>query len=245
MLLFAFQASAQLVNIEAQRIQSDSVRFAGNAGIHFAYQKTNGITSARFSAATALQLKSKSLRHMYLILGSYDIARSFKMTSNHAGFGHLRYNYKINKWLRYEVFTQLQFNELLSLKYRILGGTGLRFKLHKGKLFNTYIGVSAFFEHEEVTLPVTTFNDDVRFSTYGVISWKFPKEKGEFTSVTYYQPSSVSIADYRVTTQNTLVLNLIKHLAFTTQFNYFIDTRPPEGVNREVISIENGLRFSF
>lgn len=244
-LLSGFSCTAQLVNIESQRIQSDSIRAAGNANINFSYQKTNGIASAHFRTALAFQLKSKSLRHIYLILGSYDLARSFNMTSNHAGFGHLRYNYKINKWLRWEVYTQIQFNQLLSLKYRALGGTGARFKLNKGKLFKTYVGISAFYEYEEITKPAHTFNSDVRISTYGVISWKFPKDKGEFTSITYYQPNAISSADFRITSQNSLVLNLAKRLAFITQFNYFMDTRPPEDVNREVFSLENGLRFSL
>jgi hypothetical protein len=244
MMLCSTVAYGQLVNIESQRIQTDSVRTAGNVGVHFNYQKTNGIPSAHFKATGALQLKSKSLRNIYLILGSYDYARAFKLTSNHAGFGHLRYNYKINNWLRYEVYSQIQFNELLSLRYRILGGTGLRFKINKNEKFKMYIGVSAFYEYEEVNT-AEFIDQNIRLSNYGVISWKFPKDRGEFTSISYYQPSTKDFSDFRFTSQNSLVLQFGAHLAFTTHFNYFNDTRPPEGIDREVISIENGLRWSW
>ena len=244
-LFYTLNCSAQLVNIESQRMQTDTVRAAGNAGLEYSFQKTNDVSASRIKATTSFQLKSKSLKHIYLILGNYDLARSFGMTSNHAGFGHLRYNYKINKWLRWEAYSQIQFNELLSLKSRLLGGTGARFKVNKGKFFKTYIGLSAFYEYEEVQQPEFLINRGLRMSNYGVISWQFPNGKGEFTSVTYYQPSFSDFSDFRINTQNTFVLNLTKYLAFTIAFNYFTDSNPPEGVDREVISLENGLRFKL
>lgn len=241
----AFSCDAQLVNIESQRMQTDTIRAAGNASVNYSYQKTNGISSSHFKTSASLQLKSKSLKNIFLILGSYDLAKSFGMTSNNAGFAHIRYNYKINPWLRWEVYTQLQFNELLSLKTRALTGTGARFKINKGKSFKMYLGLSAFYEYEEVRDPQFTASGDMRFSSYGVISWKLPNNLGEFTSVTYYQPSLFSLSDFRINSQNALVLKLTKHIAFTTQFNYFTDSNPPNGVDREVISLENGLRFTL
>ncbi len=242
---FAFQSRAQLVNIESQRMQTDSIRASGNASAHYSYQKTNGIASSHFKSAASIQLKSKSLKNIFLILGSYNLAKSFNMTSNNAGFAHLRYNYKINPWLRWEVYSQLQFNELLSLKTRGLAGTGARFKINKGKALKMYLGISAFYEYEEVRDPQFSASGAVRFSNYGVISWKFPNNLGEFTSVTYYQPSSTNISDFRINSQNALILRLTRQISFTTQFNYFTDSYPPKGVNREVISLENGLRFSL
>ncbi len=244
-LLAALSSNAQLVNIESQRMHNDSIRAAGNVNLSYSFQQTNGISTSRFRSSLAFQLKSKSLRHIYLILGSYDLARSFGMTSNHAAFAHLRYNYKINNWLRWEVYTQWQFNELLSLKSRALAGTGARIKVSDGKAFSTYFGISSFYEYEEVVDPEFSAYGNVRLSTYGVISWKFPKDRGEFTSVTYYQPSFEAIGDYRITSQNALIVKLTKYLSFTTHFNYFTDSNPPDDVHRETFSLENGLRFTL
>lgn len=244
-LILVFGANAQLVNIESQRMQSDSVRATGNAEAGYSYQKTNDIVTSKFNASLAVQLKSKSLRQIYLILGDYDLARSFDQTSNHAGFGHFRYNYKVNSWLRWEAYSQLQFNELLSLKTRLLLGTGARFKVLKEEHLKSYIGVSSFFEYEEVRDPGPIFNRDFRLSTYAVLSWKFPKNRGELTSTTYYQPLLNNFTDYRINSQNALVLNITKHVAFTTQFSYFVDSRPPINVDREVFSLENGIRVTL
>ena len=60
---------------------------------------------------------------------------------NNAGFLHFRYNYKLKKnWVRWEAFTQVQFNKANGLRLRFLIGTGPRFKLIQKEKFKTYIG---------------------------------------------------------------------------------------------------------
>lgn len=248
LVLVVFNASllfSQLVNIESRRMQTDTVRFAGNANLTFNYQKTNDITLNVFKASLSAQVKSKNLKHILLILGNYDLASSNKSTINNAGFSHLRYNYKFNKWLRWEVYTQLQFNELLSLKYRYLAGTGARFKLNHGEVIRTYLGISSFYEYEQIQDVAQTVNKDIRMSNYFVVSIKFPKNKGELTSTTYYQPLFRHVADYRLTNQSLIQFNITKQLALTTSVNYFFDFNPPVGVRQSTFSINNGLRWTF
>ncbi len=91
---------SQLVNIESRRMQTDSVRLAGSADLAFNYQKTNDISLNVFKTSVGAQIKSKNLKHMLLVLGSYELARTNLSTINNAGFGHLRHNYKFKKWLR-------------------------------------------------------------------------------------------------------------------------------------------------
>lgn len=246
--LLVFNVNAlfsQLVNIESRRMQTDSVRFAGNANLTFNYQKTNDITLNVFKSSVSSQVKSKNLKHSILILGNYDLASSNKSKINNAGFSHLRYNYKCNDWLRWEVYTQLQFNELLSLKYRYLAGTGARFKLNKGQVVRMYIGVSSFYEYEQIQDLQQTVNSDLRMSNYFVLSIKFPKNRGEITSTTYYQPLFRQFYDYRLTNQSLVQLNITKQLSITTSVNYFFDFNPPEGVKQSNFSLNNGLRFTF
>jgi hypothetical protein len=236
---------AQLVNIESRRMQTDSLRLAGNADISFNYQKTNDITLNVFKTSLSAQGKSKNLKHILLALGNYHLASSNNSTINNAGFGHLRYNYKWNKWIRWEVYSQIQFNELLSLRYRFLAGAGARFKLNHGETIKTYLGVSTFYEHEQIRDLQETINTDVRMSNYFVISIKFPKKRGELTSTTYYQPLFRAWNDFRITNQSLIQLNITKHLAFTTAVNSFFDANPPVDVQPSTFSLSNGLRFTF
>ncbi len=248
LLLVVFNASAlfsQLVNIESRRMQTDSVRFAGNANLTFNFQKTNDVTLNVFKASLNAQLKSKNLKHILLVLGKYDLSSSNKLTINNSGFSHLRYNYQYNKWLRWETYTQLQFNELLSLKYRFLAGMGTRFKLNHGEVVKTYLGVSALYEYEQIQDIQRTVNSDIRMSNYFVISIKFPKNVGEFTSTTYYQPLFKQFKDYRLTNESLVQLNISKQLSFITSVYYFFDFNPPNGVKQSTISVKNGLRWTF
>lgn len=236
---------AQLVNIESRRMQTDSVRLAGNANLSFNYQKTNDVTLNVFKASLSAQGKTKNLKNILLVLGNYNLAGSSGATINNSGFGHVRYNYKINKWFRWEVFSQLQFNELLSLRYRSLSGTGARFKLTHSETIGTYLGVSSFYEHEQIQDIQQTVNQDIRMSNYFVLSISFPKDRGEFTSTTYYQPLYQQFSDFRFSNQSLIQLNITKQLSFTTSVNYFFDSNPPAEVRQSTFALNNGLRWRF
>lgn len=238
-------AFSQLVNIESRRMHTDSVRLAGSADLSFNYQKTNDITLNVFRTSLSVQGKTKNLKHILLVLGNYNHALSNNSTINNEGFGHVRYNYKFNKWVRGEVYSQLQFNELLSLRYRFLTGMGARFKLNQGETVTTYLGVSTFYEYEQIQDVQQTINRDLRMSNYFVLSIKFPNKRGEFTSTTYYQPLFREVSDYRLTNQSLIQLNITKHLSFTTSVNYFFDFNPPTGVKQATFALNNGLRWTF
>ncbi|MFK7784894.1 MAG: DUF481 domain-containing protein [Crocinitomicaceae bacterium] len=236
---------AQLVNIESRRMQTDTLRFAGNVNLTFNHRRTNDVTLSVFKSSLTTQFKSKNLKHIFLVLGNYAFTQSNTATLANAAFGHVRYNYKYKDWLRWEAYTQLQLNELLSLKYRFLSGAGARFKLTHGEIFKAYIGVSAFYEHEVVEDVLQTESRDIRASNYFSFSIKFPKKRGEFVSTTYYQPLINFWADYRITTQSLVQLNITQHLSFITSVNYFFDYKPPVGVKPSTFSINNGLRIRF
>lgn len=239
-------ATAQLINIESQRIQSDSLRKAGNAAISFLYQENNNKPLTQFKSNAVFQFKTKSLKDVFLVLGNYQFSKTRDQQLSNAAFLHFRYNRRLNDWLKYEVYTQLQNNQLLSLRSRFISGTGLRFKFANETIFKGYLGISAFYEYEEsIEEENRLHRNDARMSNYLVLNFKFPNDKGEFISTSYYQPLVTKFSDFRFSNQSSLVINFTKHFAFTTTFSYFYDEFPPLGVARETISIENGIRFSL
>lgn len=240
-----FPAGAQLVNIESQRLQTDSIRFAGNANLSYTFQNNDGNKLNLFKTSGVAQIKSKNLKNSYLLLLNLEYTQANSNVLSNSAFTHFRYNKKLNNWLKWEIYEQLQYNRLLNLKSRFISGTGLRFKLTKGKIFKCYIGISGFYEYEETRDEINRFKNDFRMSDYLVLTLKFPKEKGELSISSYYQPLYGDFSDYRITNQSNLVLNLNKHFAFTTSFNLYFDRFPPQGINRQTMSIQNGFRYSF
>lgn len=193
----------------------------------------------------AFQFKSKSLKDIFLMLGNYQFATTRQQDLSNSAFGHLRYNRSLLPYLKYELFNQIQFNQLLNLRSRYIAGTGLRFKFSNKQVFKGYFGIGGFYEYEESIEDVRVFRNDFRQSNYLVLSIKFPNNKGEFSSTTYYQPLFKKYSDFRVSNQSSLVFNITKKIAFTTTFSYFYDAFPPEDIAKETISIDNGLRFQF
>lgn len=236
---------SQLVNIESQRIQTDSVRFTGNANFNFSYQKNNTRSLIQVKTSAVYQIKTKSYKDIFLVLGNYDFSKTRTAQLSNSAFGHLRYNRRINPSIKFELYTQLQTNQLLNLRSRYIAGTGLRFKFKNEKLLKSYLGITAFYEYEETQEDALVFRNDFRMSNYFVLSLKLPNSLGELTSTTYYQSLFDRFSDYRVTSQSNVVLNIVKHVALTITFNYFFDQNPPEGINKETVSFNSGLRLTF
>lgn len=240
-----FALIAQLVNIESSRIQSDTIRKAGNANVSFAYQKNNGKPLTQLKTSAVFQLKTKSLKDIFLILGSYDFSKTRNQQLSNAAFGHIRYNRKLNDMVKYELYTQIQANQLLNLRSRYIAGTGFRFKFVKEKLFKVYLGIASFYEYEESIETTRVFKNDFRMSDYLVLSFKFPKNFGELTSTSYYQPLYDRFSDYRLSNQTMLSINFTKNFAFTSSFSYTFDQNPPAGISTETINFTNGIRYSL
>lgn len=237
---------AQLINIESQRIQSDTIRKAGNASVSFLYQENNNKPLTQLKSGAVFQFKSRNLKNVWLMLGNYQFSKTREQQLSNAAFLHLRYNRKFNELLRYEAYSQLQNNRLLSLRSRFIAGTGLRIKFSAKKVFHSYIGISSFYEYEEsVENDSRLHRNDVRLSSYLVLSFKLPNEKGELISTSYYQPLVGQLSDFRFSNQSSLVIHFSKKLSFTTTFSYSYDEFPPTGIARETISMENGLRLNL
>ena len=107
----SFIAKAQIVNIERARMQSDTTGWMGNAGASLALTRN---VQQVFTTDLDVHLQYKSKKSLYLLLGNYGFlkAAGTKLIDN--TFFHLRYNYKINRTLRWEAFTQLQQLQLIN-----------------------------------------------------------------------------------------------------------------------------------
>ena len=136
---------AQIVNTEKARMQSDTTGWMGNAGASLSLVKN---TQQVFTADANAHLQYKSKKSLYLILASYGFLKGGNNKLIDNTFIHLRYNYKLNKTIRWEVFTQLQNNVVTKIKSRYLLGTGPRFKILSTKIIRLYAASLIMYEHE-------------------------------------------------------------------------------------------------
>ncbi len=234
-------AFAQIVNIESQRIQSDTTGWFGNVGTTFLFEK-NAVQILNINANAHVELKTN--KSLYLFLVSYSFLKGSGETLNNNLFYHLRYNYKINKWLRWEVFTQLQQNSVTGIKLRFLAGTGPRFKLAGDKHLALYAATASMYEHEKEQTSPSVTHSNLRSSSYLSFNYK-PSENAELVCTVFYQPLFSNFSDYRVLNEISIKFKFVKHFSFTAGWNYLYDSQPAAGIPKLNYSISNGIQYDF
>lgn len=235
---------SQLVNIENQRIQSDSVRTITIIDLQYSYQNNNNEELSLINFSATHQYKTKNLKNYFLLLGNIDYSLANGEELSNSGLIHFRYNRKLNKKLRIEAFTQYQYNKILGIESRNLIGIGPRYKINKSEKTVFYIGSLLMQEFEKASDNLNTLSYQ-RLSNYLSLSVKNSAKTVEFTSVVYYQPNINLWEDYRLSSQASLAFNITSKLQFVNSINYGYDSFAPTNVNKKNIILTNGLKMNL
>ncbi len=163
-------------------------------------------------------------------------------------FAHLRHVITTGDLLQIELFTQFDNNKKRLLLARELLGGGLRFRLLKTEHFKFRLGTAYMFETEKYDLPEIAFHPKTtslhRFSSYITLSFELSKALS-FISTTYYQPSIADINDYKLFSENALLVDAGKVFDFFIKFNLRYDSRPPDTIKNIDTFSRIGFSFKF
>lgn len=236
-------ANAQVVNIESRRVKLDTTGWYSEFNTGFKYLKEK---NPIFNFTNDIRVQYKAPKDLYLFLANYDISKSKGKTLTNNAFLHFRYNRKINGFIRWEAFTQLQFNEITRVKNRWLLGTGPRWKLLDKEVGALYLGNAYMFEiNQEKNLSDSIIRQiDNRFSNYLSFSI-FPNELISIISTTYYQPKINDWNDFRVSNVSDFRAKISKHLVIGLSYRLSFDSDPAEGIPNLNHSFENKLGIFF
>jgi len=234
----------QIVNIENQRIQNDTIHKVFNLESAFSSQRNNDLTLTEWHAACVSQIKSKNAKDMLLVLLNNDKSVTDNTVMNNASLLHFRCSHKIHPRIKLEAFYQIQANELLALRQRQLFGSGFRFKVFDASSIKIYLGSLYMHELESTDIKRATTSYE-RCSNYLVVSGKLDHSQIEFSNVMYYQPLISNFNDFRFTEQFGMNVPISKHLNLTTTLSSYLDTSPPEGIAKYSYAISQGIRFSL
>lgn len=231
---------SQVVNVESRRMRTDTTGWTGSAEGSFQLSKT---VDEIFDFGALLHMQYKGKNDLWLFLNEARIIKGAGTQFVNAGFAHIRYNRKVTKeLLRWEVFTQYQYNKALEVGQRVLAGTGPRFKIFDSDIFRAYAASLYMFEFQE-SVDKTIIERNHRTSSY--LSVTLELSRIEISNTTYYQPNMKELKDYRVLSQSDLKIKLTEDLKFKTGFNYRYDTRPFPGVPQVTYYLSNGILFEF
>jgi putative salt-induced outer membrane protein YdiY len=156
---------------------------------------------------------------------------------------HLRHNYLLTDMWATLVFAQIQKNPFQRLDSRILFGLGGRWRGEIKESTRIYLGASHMFEQESI-LDEPGHEKAQRLSTFvGVVS-----ELSEIVNLDlllFYQPRWSNFADWRMSFEATLEVELTEKLLLFTGYRLEYNAMPPEGVEKNDWDTKTGFAFKF
>jgi hypothetical protein len=235
------RSTAQIVNIESARMQSDTTGWMGGAGADMAItQSVQRVFLLDFDA----HLQYKTDKNLWLILGDYGFLTGGGQKYVYNSFGHIRFNRKLNSYLRWEVFTQVQNNLVTQIDSRYLLGTGPRFKILSNKIIRLYAATLLMYERERERTKPPVLHKDLRSSSY--VSFTItPNANIEIICTSFYQPLIKKIGDYRILNQASLKVKASKRFALSLKWNYLYDRFPAGTAPKTTYSFATGGDFNF
>jgi hypothetical protein len=240
LLLFMYApVYAQISNIEAQRVQTDSTGWAGSLSGSFNLTK-NTVRIFLVKAFAAIQYKTE--RNTYLLLGNYGFLKTQKRKLVNNAFLHLRFDHKFTKLILWEFFIQDQTNEITKIDRRFLVGTGPRFELPAPEDLKTYLGISFMHEYErDITQPPITHRV-FRNSSYLTLLFA-PSKHLKLVSTTYYQPWLGHLSDFRILNKESVNFSITKKLSLILNWDYSYDSSPVIGIPKSNFTFSSGIKY--
>ncbi len=241
LLFIPFLGIAQIINVESLRKVTDTVGWRGNIRLNLHLIKNK---NSIFGISNRVRIQYRTKKHLWLFVNDLDFreANSEKFVSKNSQ--HFRHNYRFHKNFAIETFLQSQQNEIAAIRFRGLIGSGIRYKLTNSEKYKLYIGSLVMYENEKVSSDIEKTNNDWRSSSYFSMSL-FPKNNISLVSTTYFQPRLDKFSDFRLSSQTTLALRIVKNLSFSTTFTYQYDEFPVLGIPKEQYRLTNGIVYSF
>jgi hypothetical protein len=213
-----------------------------------AFETKRGNTdSDNYSAAFKLQYDNNTTYLIWgMLSGAYGEVNGVRNTNNL--FAHLRYIRNLDMaGVAAEAFGQMEEDEFKSIKDRILGGGGLRWKvLNKGKdeWGGLFLGLGAYLEYIDYSTDIDPPERNVRINSYMAYTLPF-RNDGVFSAVGYYQPKLTDFSDYYVVMSARIEFQIYRQLYLGFQVGYTHDSEPAIGVKKDDIDQHTLLKYKF
>lgn len=236
------QLQAQIINVESQRLSSDTTGWHGLYNLSVDYVKNTNQLLTLTNNLSAEYVKGRS---NWLFLHNLNASISNVATLENSLFFHIRYNYHKTRRLTYEVLAQYQKNIPLKIDHRVLTGLGPRYGFIQQKNFELFGGCILLYEYDN-ELETDIEHHDLRLSSYLSTEYKLT-DKLEWVAVLYYQPRIDYWEDFRTTLQTQLKFLIFKSLAFTSTYSMSYDAFPvqDEEIPNLTIKWTNGITYKF
>lgn len=190
----------------------------------------------------------------YFAVADYTYRISNGKKNSNKGFIHLRTirDLEERKFLMLEGYSQLEFNEFLLLKSRMLLGGGFRFdpialidsSLRQNGSLKLFLGTGIFYEYEVYSTDPIIKSQLIRWSNYLSLVLNVSK-KIDLNMVHYLQPAPQDFSNFRYVLNLALNTQLTGKLYYEMRVEYLYRSIVYGGKKPGDIEIKNTLRLVF
>jgi hypothetical protein len=251
LLLFFFNPLVAQVNTERyhQDYSRDGFMYSNSLGFNFATGNSN-----YFEVSDRFRVDYNGPLQDYFAITEYTFKAANGKKSSNKGFLHLRTIRQLSErqFLSVEGYSQIQFDEFLLLRSRILLGGGFRFD--PVALFDTtskndnklkiFLGTGVFYEFEKYSTDPREKRSLMRSSSYLSFVWSAGKNIN-INLVNYYQPALEHFDNYRYALNLALNTQITGKLFYEVSVEYIKRSVPFGGKKPDDLEVKNNLRFTF
>lgn len=237
--LYASQAISQVINIEGKRTDEKN-RFYGNVNVSFDFEKSK---KKLWASGNNTNLYYRVGNHLIMSFTNWNFTSSGNQKIQNDGYEHLRYNFRPDSIIIPEIFGQYQFNDLRNIKYRAVGGAGIRIALFSSDTINLFMGTSIMYEERYFTYE-NTGQEHWRINLYANIDWDITQTVN-LSGIVYFQPAIDDFYNQNIAAESRLGIQLINRFRLILSAKLAYETEPPEGVSEFYTKFKSGLFYSF
>ncbi len=244
LLLVAGKSFAQ-VNTEQFRKDSVQIGFTGNINVEAV--AITGNTDFQLVSAGGRLNYNYGDDYTFLVLdGGYGWEKGNPFVSQL--FAHIRHVITPARLVQFELFAQYDNSkQRLLLNWELAGG-GIRLRLLTNDDFKFRLGVAYMFEIEEYNLPASSVHGTSsrahRMSSYATFTSELQHHLS-LVSITYFQPRVDKWRDYRIVSENALVITVGTLVDLYLKFNLRFDSRPPDTIKKTDTVTKMGIAMKL
>jgi hypothetical protein len=235
--------TAQLLNVERVRGETDETGWNGDLGFDFSL---NRYQDHVLKIANSANASYNSELHTYLFLTNFELVNVDGSSLISSGYFHLRSTLLRNSAVSPEIFTQYQYNRNMGLNNRALAGTGVRIQLISERHFTGHIQSGFMYEYEEWDVTDAENIESEHIKSTSNISFI-----GDLTPQTsllltgYYQARPGRFFKPRAILESQLTVQMSRFISLAVSFTMQHDAEPVIDVPRLTYELKNGVLISF
>lgn len=232
-----------------QRGNTERDILGAGARVQYAWMHPNGVSDPAEEESTDGEDAPKRPTNVIFLTSNYSFTRLNESRFVNNALSHLRFIREHSGRFSYEVFGQHQFNEFTRLEQRLLFGGGGRFQVLESPRAEVFLGTGYMLERETLDLPAELADarrsEHHRSTNYMTVRYNSRDERLRLVETLYFQTRFDRAEDYRVLSETSFEIQLLRGLALAINLNVAHDSEPPTGVKETDVVLSNSLRYSF